>query len=185
MPRLNRSRNRNGALFLGFLVVAALIAVVAVKRAEPSSSTNANQTAATNNTNVTEGVGGGQVEIPVNENPPGTKTYTNEELGVTVYGVPTAKETVSGEITTIDFGGKDSLSVLSPDLEGIVRESIGSIAETTITIDGVSGLSLTGASAKDGSSRTLVLVDVNNKLFVFDVSAAFLAALLSNVEFKK
>lgn len=183
MPRLNRSRNRNGALFLGFLVVAALIAVVAVKRAEPTVLTN--QTAATNNTNVTEGVGGGQIDLPVNENPVGTKTYTNEELGVTVHGVPSAKETVSGEITTIDFGGKDSLSILNPDLEGIVRESIGSIAETTITIDGVSGLSLTGASAKDGTSRTLVLVEVNNKLYVFDGSGAFLAGLPSNVEFKK
>lgn len=183
MPRLNRSRNRNGALFLGFLVVAALIAVVAVKRAEPTTLTT--NTVATNNTNTLTDVGGGQIDLPVNENPPGTKTYTNEELGVTVHGVPSAKETVSGEITTIDFGGKDSLSVLNPDLEGIVRESIGSIAETTITIDGVSGLSLTGASAKDGTSRTLVLVEVNNKLYVFDGSAAFLASLPSNVEFKK
>lgn len=182
MPRLNRSRNRSGALFLGFLVVAALIAIIAVRRTD--STATSNQNAATNNTNVTEGVGGGEIEVPVNQNPPGTKTYTNQDLGVTVHGVPGAKETVSGEITTIDFGGKDSLSVLNPDLEGIVRESIGSIAETTITIGGVDGLSLTGASAKDGSSRTLVLVEVNNKLYVFDGSAEFLAGLPSNVEFE-
>lgn len=185
MPRLNRSRNRNGALFIGFLVIATLVVVVITSRAAPATNTNVNA--------VLADVGGGEIDLnsevtaPANTNAdaPGTTTYVNTEVGVTVHGVAQAEEKLSGDIVTIDFGGKDSLSILSPDLEGIVRESIGGTTETTITLDGVAGMSVTGASAKDGSQRTLVLVQNNNKLYVFDGSAEFLAALPNTVEFGK
>lgn len=187
MPRLNRShsRNRNGALFIGFLVIATLVVVVITSKAAPAVNSNANT--------LPVGVGGGEIDLqndlptPVNTNTdaPGTTTYVNSDLGVSVHGVPQAEEKLSGDITTIDFGGQDSLSVLSPDLEGIVRESIGGTTETTVMVGGVSGVSITGASAKDGSQRTLVLVQTNNKLYVFDGSAEFLAALPSTVEFGK
>lgn len=186
MPRLNRSRNRNGALFIGFLVVATLVVVVITSRAAPAAPSSGV-------TEVPDGIGGGEIDLngeinaPVNINTdaPGTTTYVNSEVGVTVRGVPQAEEKMSGDIITIDFGGTDSLSILSPELEGIVRESIGGTQETTVTVGGVSGMSITGASAKDGSQRTLVLVQNNNKLFVFDGSAEFLAALPSTVEFGK
>lgn len=187
MPRLNLSRQPKGALFIGFVVVAALAAIVMTSQAEPVVTPNES------NTNVVP-VGGGEVDLNLNSpelntnsnentNAPGTIAYDNTQWGVKVQSVEQAKETISGDITTIDFGGKDSLSILSPDLEGIVRESIGGVKETTVTVGGVSGMSITGASAKDGSQRTLILVETNNRLFVFDGSEEFLNSLSSNVEF--
>lgn len=162
------------------------VVIVAAQRASTTAANTAVNTAVNNVLNGP--VGGGEIDLNQTTNTPFTDpkatVYTNAQAGIIVHGVPQAQETVSGEITTIDFGAKDSLSILSPDLEGIVRESIGGITETTLTIDGVPGVSMTGSSAKDGTSRTLVLITHNNHLFVFDGSQEFLASLPSNVEFE-
>lgn len=197
---MSKRRNNSGGLFVGFLAVATVIVIVALSLQKDQVGTNSNNStnAPVNAASNLDAVGGGEIEAGnldsgygsnVSTDEPssafsGTQTYTNAEFGIRVSGLTYAKETVSGDISTIDFGGLNSLSVVTPDLEGIVRESVGAESETPVIIDGVAGVEIHGSSAKDGSPRTLILVEHNNSVFVFDGSQEFLAALPSHVQFE-
>jgi hypothetical protein len=163
-----------GWLFIGFVVVAAVVVIVFVDRNASSTTTdtNSNVNAATtvrpdDNTNTTN-----SDYLPV--------TAADESFSL----LQVATTTEVGEISTYKFSDGNSLSVMPQALQSAV------LNETpTITVDsdwpvaGLMGERYTLSSAKDGSEFHVVQVKYAGKLFDFRGSEDYLNNLDQYIEF--
>jgi len=68
-------------------------------------------------------------------------------------------------LSLVGEGNDIGISVMSEDMEGIVRNSISVNKESKIEVNGVSAQKLEGGSMKDGSSVTMVLIKGQDRLY--------------------
>lgn len=157
---------RSGALFIGFLAVAAVVVVLVLNQdTSDPAVTNTNTTnAATNTSPVPEPV----VALD--------GSYTVLQSTDTL---------VIGEITTYSFGDDNSLSVMPAAMQSVVLNETPTMAEADITVAGLVGKKLTLSSAKDGSPFTVVQVVQADQLFDFRGTELFLNTLGQYVVFNQ
>lgn len=195
------SSQKNGLYFIVFIVAAALILVWYFSSQSPASENenkNENQnvnssTSLTVNENKNEN---NNENVNINENQnnnantntaTGGENLENQEsdLGLTVIGYDNVTKTVNDEITNLDLDASNSISIMPQSYEGIVKNSISIQTEENIEVDGISGVKLTGGSAKDGSTVSLVIIKTNDQLYHFSGTEVFLDNLNSFIKFNK
>jgi len=100
------------------------------------------------------------------------KTYRSDILGFSV----TYPQTWQIEIDPLEentltlqnpenFGENISISVTTPELESVIRDSFGFDQEQKVTIGGYEGALLHNSDENDSATRNIVLVEVEGQLF--------------------
>lgn len=148
---------RTGALFIGFVLITAVVVIVVLNWNSGTEITNSKQNTNSNSTNTV-------VEPIVAQDGSYTVMQSTDTL-------------VIGEITTYSFGDTNSLSVMPAAMQSVVLNETPTLAETDITVAGQAGKKLTLSSAKDGSPFSVVQVIVNDQLFDFRGTDLFLDTL--------
>lgn len=181
---------KSGLYFIIFIIIVALILIYYFSlnsdnnnnanlneninsqnnNAQPSSAKN-NNTNNITNINTNSAIGGENLNQSVSD------------LDIEIYGYQNLTRSENGEITNLNLGDNNSLNIMPLSYEGMVRNSIGSSAEETVTVGGVPGVKLTGSSAKDGSTVSLILVQYNNRLYHFAGNDSFLSSLNNFIKF--
>lgn len=105
-----------------------------------------------------------------------------DDLGIAVSGYE-INRTSSGDVVNLDLGGQNNISVMPVSYLGIVRNSIGIKKEESVAIAGIAGTKLTGASAKDGSTVSFIIVENNGQLYYFKGTESFLNNLNNIIKF--
>jgi len=102
------------------------------------------------------------------------ETYINSDYGFSIeYPADwqyEASSTSSGSNEIFSLGlsyNKQAvgLSVMSDEMEGLLRNSISVEKESTLEINGVAATKLEGSSAKDGSLINIIIIKKENKLY--------------------
>lgn len=184
-------RKKSGLYFIVFVVGVALILVFYFSfwQNPGNMNTNIEQAANENNnaktkTNTNKAVASENINENINSATGGENLNQNvEDLGIEIMGYPDVKRTENGDIISLDMGDGNAISILPTEYEGMVRDSIGATEEEEIIIDGVSGVKLTGSSAKDGSEVSLIIVTKNNRLYHFRGNSSFLDSLNNFIKF--
>lgn len=158
----------SGLLFIGFVVVAAIVVVVLINQPDTTEPT------ATNTNTV----------VPENAN---SNSNTNVTINNAVDGsfslVKPAAKTEIGEIITYKFEDANSLSVMPAELKSAVLAETPIREEADLTVDGLAAKRYTLSSAKDGSLFTIVQVETGDKLYDFRGSDDYLNDLESYITF--
>lgn len=108
---------------------------------------------------------------------------TNYEFQVALLENEVIRETTSEGIYNVYFNNNDIITVMNDDMEGIVRESVGILTEEEVIINGQLGTKIAGASAKDGSAVTIILIKKGGRLYHFQGSDAFLERMSKDFTF--
>lgn len=137
---------------------------------QPSSAKN-NNTNNIANINTNSAIGGENLNQSVSD------------LDIEIYGYQDLTRTVNGEITNLNLGDGNGINIMPLSYEGMVRNSIGASEEETVVVGGAPGVKLTGSSAKDGSTVSLILVHYQNKLYHFAGNDSFLGSLNNFIKF--
>ena len=176
MPK-NMSKNKSGLLFISFIIIVGAILVLyfifwnQTDQELSSSNTNAN-------TNINLNI---NTNSEINENanipviPKFEFTIDNTEVEIT--------EEFSEDMYIHDFDEDNSLTIMSPSMEGIAKESLSITDEEEIIIDSETGVKLTGGNMKDGATTYIVLVEHDDWLYHFSGDEEFLNNLITNFKF--
>ena len=154
---------RSGALFIGFVVLAAIVVILVLNNNSTNSKQNSNNNS-TNTNAVSEPIVASDGSYTVMQS-------TDTEL--------------IGEIITYSFGDSNSLNVMPAAMQSVVLNETPTMAEADITVAGLAGKKLTLSSAKDGSPFTVVQVVVNDQLFDFRGTELFLDTLGQYIVFNQ
>ncbi len=77
-----------------------------------------------------------------------------------------------------------TINIMDPDMEGLVRNSITSTTETTLTISGNNAIRLDGSSSKDGSSISVLLVKKSGSLYSIQGSGDGFDEIVNGFQFR-
>ncbi len=161
-----------GWLFIGFVVAAAVVAIILVDRNTNSTATtdtNTNQA----NTNSA---------IPANTNSSDRQLITAADESFSL--LHTASTIEVGEITTYKFTDGNSLSVMPEAMQAAVLNETPTITvDSDWPVGGLMGERYTLSSAKDGSEFYVVQVVYAGKLFDFRGSEDYLNNLDQYIQF--
>lgn len=165
--------NKKPALFIGFLVVVAIIVILVVQKTldksqTPNSLPEADQPSADNATNSTTTV---------------TAPIVAQDGSYTVMQATNSE--VIGEITTYSFGDSNSLNVMPAAMQSVVLNETPTLNEASVMVAGLPGKKLTLSSAKDGSPFFVVQVISNDQLFDFRGNELFLDTLNQYIVFNQ
>lgn len=155
-----------------------------------STQVNVNVNAKTNVHAVnSSAVGGAPEEDISNVNASGNDQNINSNSPVVqkevVYSNPEGQWSIQaslvseyseGDITTLQFSD-GSITVMPESYESMVINSIGSIAEEEVVLGGKTATKVTGASAKDGSPISFILLKNAGQLYQFQGGDNFLSHL--------
>jgi len=185
-----KSNAKNGGLFLAF-IVAITVLIVGYFSFKPAAlnniPTNQNENIALANDNTNVNVN------TVENNNQATDTqnvnaaiYSDPDLSFILVGYSETQVTKaeSGEITDLNLGAQNTISIMPESYLGIVKNSIGILNEETIKIDGLDAQKITGTSAKDGSQTEMLILNKDSELYVIKGSSEFLNNLNQIINFK-
>lgn len=184
-------------IYIAVIVIIGFLVFYYVRWSNGNKNESAENTQGNTNTNTgtnarivnSTAVGGAPQEgipnINVNENNQNVNSnaavakkevvYSNLE-GQWSIQASLVSEYSEGDITTLQFSD-GSITVMPESYESMVINSIGSIAEEEVVLGGKTAKKVTGASAKDGSPISFILLKNAGQLYQFQGGDNFLSHL--------
>ncbi|MFH1171848.1 MAG: PsbP-related protein [bacterium] len=185
-PPQRRHHSSSPPMLIGLFLALALGVILWMVFRSPSSPTMANTASnATNSSTASTNASTANANVDIE-----LTTFRNTEFGFSLQYPATWEQTTNengtGENRIVNFLFQNAstgvtLIVLPASMEGIVRESVSVVSETTVTINGIAATRISARTAKDGSPMGLLffqkdamLYDLNGPLdLVDDIGSTF------------